>query len=315
MCESILHYTVAMNDKKNQSIIDCLIVGGGPAGITAGIYLARFRRKIKLIDNGGSRTLLIAKSHNYPGFPFGINGKKLLKNLRQQFNLYSDQFITGNVLNITKAKNLFVIKTDRERILSRTVLLATGATDIEPQLPNLTQSIKTGLVRHCPICDGYEVIGKRIAVIGFGKKGRDEALFLRNYSDSVTLITLGKKQRISPIESLEIAKAKIDIVEERLLEVSTINNQIVGIVTTSGRQYHFDTIYSALGCVVHCECIKELNAEKKQKFLRVNKHQETSISGLYAAGDVVSGLNQICVATSQAAIAATDIHNHLPKRW
>lgn len=301
--------------KKSHTIFDCVIVGAGPAGLTAGIYLARFRRKIIIIDKGESRALLIPTSHNYPGFPDGISGRDLLERLQMQFKHYSDQLISGQVVNITKAKNIFTIQTDRQYILSKTVILATGVVDVEPNLPNLTESIKNGLIRHCPICDGYEVINKKIAVIGYGRKGLKEAFFMRNFTDAVTLLTLGKHQNFPCSDRSKIKRGNIRVVDESLQQVTMLNDRIVGVVTSSGEKLHFDTIYSALGSVVKNSCISELSPKKSNKFLVVNEHQQTTIPGLYAAGDIVSGLNQICVATAQAAIAATDIHNRLRKVW
>src|SRR5690606_25010497 len=181
---------------------DCLIVGGGPAGLTAGVYLARFRRDVPVIDAGEPRAALIPTGRNCPGFPDGIRGRDLLRAMRAHADRFGVAVLDGTVTRVaideTSRETRFLAawqpkdESRERRVAARTVLLATGVVDIEPRLVRLERAIREGYVRHCPICDGYEVIGERIAVIGFGAGGVEEALFVRTYSADVTLLTLGE---------------------------------------------------------------------------------------------------------------------------
>src|SRR5688572_2470965 len=117
--------------------VDCLIVGGGPAGLTAAIYLTRFRRSIALVDEGFSRAALIPKSHNYPGFPEGISGEELLDRLRRQAGRYGAAICHGRVTRIRRSNGGFVGEAGAIRFGTRKVLLATGVVDRNPTLPNL----------------------------------------------------------------------------------------------------------------------------------------------------------------------------------
>ncbi|MGZ5153573.1 MAG: NAD(P)/FAD-dependent oxidoreductase, partial [Burkholderiales bacterium] len=232
-------------------MLDCLIVGGGPAGLTGAVYLGRFRRSVRVIDGGASRASLIPTSHNYPGFPDGISGRELLLRLREQARRYGATLTAGNVDDVQRMPDgMFRAQVGDEFIGARTILLATGAMDVEPSLPNIKDAIRSGLIRHCPICDGYEVIDKQVAIIGRGVKGMNEARFLRHYTDKLTLFTLGTPHEISDSDRTALEQCGIVIVDESVAEVCTQKGAIVGLQTRSGALYRFDTLYSALGCRV-----------------------------------------------------------------
>lgn len=165
------------------SALDCLIIGAGPAGLTAAIYLQRFRRNCVVVDAGSSRVSLIPTSHNYPGFPEGIHGPDLLDRLRSQASKYGGEFIHASVISLGIENGIFVATTDAgQEIRSKTVLMATGAADIVPPFPAMESAVKKGLLRYCPICDGYEAINKSVAVLGDGVHGAKEALFIADYA-------------------------------------------------------------------------------------------------------------------------------------
>jgi thioredoxin reductase (NADPH) len=294
-------------------MLDCLIIGGGPAGLTAAIYLARFRRKVRVVDAGASRASLIPLSHNYPGFPDGVTGRDLLVRLREQARRYGALLTAGHVDELDRTgSGAFRARSGTEDIEAQMVLLATGVLDIEPALPQVKDAIRSGLVRHCPICDGFEVIGKKVAVIGRGVQGVNEALFIRHFTDDLTLFTLGAKHEIGDEERVRLEASGILFVDEPLAEVCCESGAIVGVTTRSGKTFRFDTLYSALGCNVRSELAQGIGAACDSKGqIVVDDKLRTSVSGLFAVGDVANDLNQIAVAAGHAAIAATAIHNAL----
>jgi thioredoxin reductase (NADPH) len=293
-------------------LLDCLVIGAGPAGLTAAIYLARFRRRFAVVDAGSSRAALIPLSHNYPGFPEGITGHDLLARLRTQAGRYGAAVVPGIVERLERIPEGFMAATGNRAFRTRNVILATGVMDIEPALPNLKDVIRQGYVRHCPICDGYEVINRKIGVIGWGKGGLKEALFLRTYSADVTLLTLGKEMALNDGDRAALRTAKIRVIEEPVGAVEIEGGKIRALRMASGRTQGFDTLYSALGACVRSDLALALGAgHDGDGHVLADDHQRTSVPGLYAAGDIVSGLNQISVATGHAAIAATAIHNSL----
>lgn len=300
---------------KQKKILDCLIIGGGPAGLTAAIYLARFRRSFLVVDSGASRAALIPISHNYPGYPKGIAGKKLLKCLQQQAEYYGTKIVSDIVTKLDcSSKNIFHASiTDGSLISSRTVLLATGTIDVDAPipLPNIKRAIHNGLIRYCPVCDAYEVINKEIAVIGSSEHAARQTLFLQKYSPRVTLLTLGTTCQFSTKLKKQLQQFNIKIITEPVKSIKFLSRRLV-FKLTKNNSYNFDTAYLALGEILCSKLATELGAKQNTKgCLIVDAHQSTTIPGVYAAGDVVSGLSQICVATGQAAIAATAIHNRL----
>ncbi|RZJ29543.1 MAG: NAD(P)/FAD-dependent oxidoreductase, partial [Brevundimonas sp.] len=196
-------------------------------------------------------------------------------------------------------------------VRARAVLLATGVVDHHPDLPGVERAIERALVRICPICDGYEAIDKAVAVIGTDDKGAREAAFLRTYSDRVALIHIGAAEDLTCRD--ELARLGIEIVCGSIDDVRLENDRVTAL-SWGGTFRSFDLVYSALGTSPNAGLADALGAGVGEDGrLFTDPHQQTSVPGLYAAGDVVRGLNQIAVATAEAAVAATDIHNRLRK--
>lgn len=296
-------------------ILDCLVVGGGPGGLTAAIYLARFRRRVVVIDAGRSRAAWIPRSHNLPGFPEGVPGEALLANMRAQAERYGAVIHDGTVVRLDRgADGVFVAAWETaEPIRARTVILATGVVETEPELPDVVAAIRSGVIRVCPICDGFEAAGRRIGVIGRDDHAAAEALFLRTYSDKAAVLLVEDGQ-LSPERRRALDEAGVELIGTTIDKVSVDAERVTAVCTAAGVEHRFDALYSAFGTVAQHALAKAAGAKVDDGgCLFVGDHQETSVDDLYAAGDVVRGLNQIAVAEGEAAIAATAIHNRLPR--
>lgn len=288
---------------------DVLIVGAGPAGLTAATYLGRFRRSVLIADGGQPRAGWIPLSHNMPGFPAGITGDAILERMREQALEYGAVIEPGRVETLRRDGSGFAADLNGRIVRARAVLLASGVVDHHPDLPGVERAIERSLVRICPICDGYEATDKAVAVIGHSDKGAREAAFLRTYSDRVTLIHVGRPGDLTEREALD--RLGVELVETPI-ETVRLENDRVTALCWSGEYRAFDLVYSALGTSPNADLAEALGARLADDGrLEVDLHQKTSVPGLYAAGDVVRGLNQIAVATAEAAVAATDIHNTL----
>ena len=170
---------------------DCIIIGAGPAGLTAAIYLARYHLSIRLFDCGTSRAAWIPCTRNHAGFPDGIEGKELLRRMYEQAHKYGAIREEKQVEHLAKTGDAFVVGTDTGTYRARSVLLATGVVNHRPaNLPDALhgEALARGLLRYCPVCDGYEVTDKRVAVIGTSHHGTAEAEFLRGFTADITLI-------------------------------------------------------------------------------------------------------------------------------
>lgn len=300
-------------------ILDCLIIGAGPAGLVAATYLTRFHRRIAVVDAGASRARWIPSSHNCPGFPFGVGGPELLEKLREQAEGYGAQITSGRITTLQRDGEHFVaIDEQKRRYRARHVLLATGIVDRMPPVAGpadaLERAIAAGAIRLCAVCDGYEASDEAIAVYGPADEAIGHALFLRTFSRRVAVV------RSEPGEpSSECAALARDAGVAILPASHTLHHDHDGgcsIGFDDGASRHFDTVYPVLGGDAQSQLAIALGARMDDgDDLIVDARQQTTIDGLYAIGDVVAALNQISVALGHAAIAATAIHNRLPNNF
>lgn len=173
-------------------IIDTIIVGGGPAGSVAAMYLARFNRSVIVFDDGKSRAHSISKCLNYPTYPEGISGSKILMRLHAQAAIYGVVFIEERVTAISSRDGQFCAVTDQGEWLAKSIILATVVRDILPSIDGIESAIKQGSVHVCTVCHAYESNGKNIAIISDAargmERGMEEAHFMLRYAASVTLL-------------------------------------------------------------------------------------------------------------------------------
>jgi thioredoxin reductase (NADPH) len=292
---------------------DCLIVGGGPAGLTAAIYLGRFRRRVVVVDDGNSRAKWIPISHNHAGFPEGIAGEELLKRMTDQAMRYGACIAKGRIAAVALERHEFVGTGCGLPIRARSLILATGVENRRPAMDGEVHrsALADGTLRYCPICDGYEVIGKNLAVLGANGHGVEEALFLKTYTDDVTLVAV-ERVELSSDERATLCAAGIAIADTPLETLNFTNGQASLSLGEGERSLLFDTVYPALGSDNNNELAKALGLKLSDcRCIVVDDKQRTSLKGVYAAGDIVFGLDQISVAMGQAAVAATTLHNDL----
>ena len=301
-----------MDDKP----LDCLIVGAGPAGLTAAIYLARFHLGILVVDSGKGRAATIPCTHNHAGYPDGISGKELIDRMKEQAQRYGAKIIDGFVSRLHRDEDsgLFEAEWGSGRERARAMLLATGVTNRRPPMDEALHddALARGLIRYCPICDGYEVTDKKVGVIGSGRHGVAEAIFLRGYTPDVTLIAPDKALSVSAVDRLALESAGIETVDGPAEAVAIAQDSIT--VDTAEGHFTFDSVYPALGSDVHCQLAHMVGARLNEEGCAVvDSHMRTSVDGLYAAGDLVMGLDQISNAMGQGGVAATTIRNDLAR--
>lgn len=296
-------------------MLDCLIVGGGPAGLTAAIYLARFHLSIRVVDAGNSRAGWIPCSHNHAGFPDGVSGKELLRLMTEQAQKYGAKIECARVTRVEQVEGGFEAEWGSGPERARTVLLATGVTNRRPPMDEdlHDEALARGLIRYCPICDGYEVTDKRVGVIGDDSHGVAEAVFLRGYTADVTLVAPDTEHRKLDAQDWDrLDEFGIAAVDGQVTDVRLEQDNIV--LVTAGGEHRFGSVYPALGSDVHSSLADMIGvALAEDGCIKVDAHQRTSVPGVYAAGDVVKGLDQISHAMGEGGVAATTIRNDLAK--
>ncbi|MDT8856383.1 NAD(P)/FAD-dependent oxidoreductase [Paracoccaceae bacterium Fryx2] len=287
---------------------DCIILGGGPAGLTAALYLARFLRSVTVFDAQEGRARMIPETHNLTPFPGGISGRDLLDRMRSHAGHHGAEIETGTVVSVEAQGDVFRVTTDRRAETARTVIFASGVVNHRPPLSvsDHDRGVALGLIRYCPVCDAYEIRDRRIAVLGSGTHGFREARFLRHYSASVTLIP--------PDGSAAVARDGVGVPGAPMAGLSLTESQVV-VTLENGEALGFDTLYVALGTTPRTALAASLGVRLGTGgHVLVDARQKTGIDRVYAIGDVTDGLDQIAVAMGQAAVAATAIHNTLPAR-
>lgn len=293
---------------------DCLIVGAGPAGLTAATYLARFRRDIVVVDAGRSRARWIPRSHNVPGFPLGVAGPTLLERLRTQAGEYDVDIVAGCIGRLARDGDGFIATAeDGARWRARTVILASGIVDVMPAMPGLEDAIERHVVRLCAVCDAYEASDERIAVYAPVDDAIGHALFLRTFSRQVAVVPT-QPGAPSPECAAGARAAGIAVLPPSIS--LRHDGQCCVFELADGSMHRFDTVYPVLGGDAQSQLAANLGARlDDNRELIVDARQQTSVDGLYAIGDVVSALNQISVAVGHAALAASDIHQRLPRNF
>lgn len=292
--------------------LDCLVIGAGPAGLTAAIYLARFHLKICVIDAGQSRAAMIPRTRNHAGFPGGISGPELLGRMRKQAEEFGAYVTAALIEKLELDEGGFTAHAGDRSWTARCVLLATGVVNNRPPISPETHdvAVERGLLRYCPICDGYEVTDRNVGVIGTEGHGLEEALFLRMFTPDVTLIAPAATHVLSSEQRAKAVQANIRLVDGPCRPLR-IRDECILVATPQG-ELEFDAVYPALGSVTRSELAKALGAQGTQDgCLVVDAHQRTTVPGLYAAGDVAKGLDQISHAMGEGGVAATTIRNDL----
>lgn len=287
---------------------DTLVIGGGPAGLTAATYLQRFHRRCIVVDTGESRARWIPESHNCPGFPDGIRGMRLLERLHEHADTYGVVVARERVESIVTDGSGFIARSATSQWRARTIVLATGITDRLPDYAWVEQAITEQALRLCAVCDAYEATDTHIAVLGPVDSVLSHARFLQTFSRRVTVLPtddVDERARRAAQESgvRLLRRGELEFDGERISHRSD-----------EGTRETFDTVYASLGSTTAAHLVTDLGARcNGDGEIEVDRHQMTDVDGLYAIGDVVSGLNQIAVAVGHAAIAACHIHATLPR--
>ncbi len=294
---------------------DCVIIGAGPAGMHCATYLGRFIRKTVIFNGGKARGEWIPRTHNFPGFPDGISGSELLALLRKQAKRYQVEIHDERAIAVESSDGGFIVRGDTSEVSTRRVVFATGVYDIPPEVPN-PHDFKADAIRHCPVCDAYECRGRRMVIFGWGERAAREAVWLAHYTADLTILTTGHgtMEDVSPQIRSYLQDLRIPIIDKRIASIEKHYHQLGCIVFEDGNRIEgIFRGYSAMGITPHSLLAADLGVALDPKgFILVNQLQQTNVSGVYAIGDIVSGVvGQLSVAMGHASIAACAVHNSM----
>lgn len=300
---------------------DCVILGAGPAGLTALEYLARFHRRAIALGAGGRkpRLLFIDRTYNLPGYPEGIPGPVLLHRLREQAEAMGGAVCDQIAERIEGENGDFrVLLNDGSTLHARKIILAMGVRDRCPDIPNAPQH-EGKFLRYCPVCDGYEHTSKHLGILGSGGSVARHALFLQTFSNRISIFLHGKSADTLGRYRKTLEENNIDVFEPRVAQILEGPPQQgetdyvgCGVRLENGNEHELAVLYGALGCELHLEPVVHMGLKLDDDgYIVTDINQETNVKGIYAAGDLTSQINQISVAFGQATIAAVRIHNAL----
>lgn len=284
---------------------DIIIIGGGPAGLTAAIYGARAEKQVKVIDKGGSQIKKTQKIENYPGFPDGIGGEELLRRFENQAQKFGAEITREEVLMVEMKGDQFLVETDQRKYKGRGLIIATGVSYKKPNIENVEEFTGRG-VSYCAPCDGPFFKGEKVFVIGAKNHAAKEALELLDYTDNITIYTNGKPLQMDEKFLTSLERKGIDIKKAKIQKISG-NQSVDSIILENGKEIDINGVFVALGDLGATGIAKQLGIMTDDSFIEVDQYGQTNLENVYAAGDCTGGNLQLSVAVGEGCSAALNL--------
>jgi thioredoxin reductase (NADPH) len=290
------------------AVVDAAVVGAGPAGLSAALYLARYNRRVLVFDTGHGRSTHHQVNHNYLGFPDGVPTVELRRLGLAQLARYPQARVAHH--RITRvhgdADTGFVLEAQHHRWRARTVLLATGVLDHFPHFPGWEACVGRSMF-WCITCDGWENRGRRILVVGHTDAAAGEAMQLHGLTDDVTLLTNSHHDDFSPKFRARLRAAGVEVLHDRLCAAEAEDGRLRAVLTEQGRRIGLDSLFSIQGATPENALARELGLKLAATgHIVVDTEQKTSVPGVYAAGDITSlHSHQVTAAVHEGAQAAS----------
>lgn len=272
---------------------DLIIIGGGPAGISASLYALRANLNIAIIENGPQALAKAHKIDNYYGL--SMSGTELYAaGIQQALNLGAE-IIHDEVVSIEYTGD-FSVATKNNTFTAKAIILATGTQTQTLKLANLAQLEGKG-ISYCAVCDGFFFRGKKVAVLGNGAYALHEAEYLSHLAQSVTILTNGKDAQLAEQQGLAVNTKQLASV--------CGTDKLTGVTFADGTEENFDGLFIALGTADSSALARKLGLQLNGKFIAAEADGSTNIPGLFAAGDCIGGFMQVAKAVSDGAAAGT----------
>lgn len=295
----------------DQSTYDCIIIGGGPAGLTCAIFLGRYRRRVLILDNGKPRNYASRAIHGFLG-QHDIAPAELLRRGRKEAEMAGVEICECTASMVERLGDVFEVTTTAGKMQARRIVLAYGVRDQLPDVPEIDR-FYGGSIYHCPDCDGYEVTGKRVGVIGWGKKAVGLSLKLLTWTDDLTIFTDGHSRDWNDEHTSKLLSHSIDVKKDKITSLEGDGDQVKAAVLSSGERVQVDAMFFTIGVERSCMLAEDIGCKVDDKHpnIIVNDHKETSVEGVFAVGDLVPGSQLAITSAADGAIAAIQINKSL----
>lgn len=311
--------SIAKPTEKIDEEQDVIILGGGPAGLTAGIYAGRNLWKTLIIEKAliGGNAALTEKIDNYPGFPEGITGEELVKRMEAQAKKFGSKILESDILSIKIDGIWKIVETTNGTFKAPTLIIATGTRPKKLEVPGEKEFTGKG-VSYCAVCDGAFFTGKNVAVIGGGDSAVEEAIYLTKFAQEVTIIHRRETLRAEKInQQRAFSNPKIKFLWNHIVKAIEGDRKVERLIledlkTKEVKTFPVDGVFIYIGLIPNTELFKGILNLDQNGFIITDEKMHTSIPGIYAAGDVRGKvLRQIVTAVSDGAIAGMEASKFL----
>jgi len=290
-----------------EEVYETLIIGGGPAGLSAALYLARYDRRVALFDIGHGRSTWHQVNHNYLGFPGGIATRTLRELGYQQLSAYPYvQIREHKIETLQRRKEGFVAIGQAGEWIGRTVILCTGVLDHYPHFGGWEDYVGRSMF-WCITCDGYESQGKRVVVIGNTNEAVAEAMQLSRFTDKLTLLANSHECFITPFFEQRLSRAKIPLIHDKIEQVDGKDGYFEALYIQGGRCIPLERLFCQQGATPQTKLAEDIGVSLNEPgYIVVDSEQRTTVPCIYAAGDVTRlHSHQVSTAVHEGAQAAS----------
>ncbi len=293
---------------------DSLVIGAGPAGLSAALYLARMDRQVLVLDEGHGRSTWHQVNRNYLGFPGGVQAQRLRELGREQLAEYPHVTFKEHQINklIRQPDGTFIACSQAGEWRGRTVIICAGVIDQYPHFNGWKDFVGRSLF-WCLVCDGYESKGKRVVIIGNRNSAVGEALQLSRFTDKITLLTNSNDCWIDEAHQKRLEKFNFPLIHDKIISAIGQDGQLEALITRDGRRIELDLLFNHRSHVPQSKLASDLGLELDEEgYIITDTDQKTNVEGVYAAGDVtLINSHQIVSAAHEGAQAALAANYYL----
>lgn len=286
--------------------MDVIVIGGGPAGLSAAVYTARADQETLVLDKGDGTTREVDYMENFYGFPDGISGEEIVARGEKHARKFGAEIRREEVVRVgDDGDGSFVVETTDDEYEARGLVLATGASYESPAIADIDDFEGRG-VSYCVECDAYFYRDRPVAMVGAGNYAAKEALMMLDYTDDVRVLTNGDEFTADPELASRLRDNAIEVITDPVDRVAG-EGALERVVLRSGDAIEVDGLFVALGAAGGTDIAETLGIPQDGPYLQVNEDQSTTVDRVYAAGDLTGGNRQVATSVGEGADAAINL--------